>query len=208
VRISAIKALILRGGNWLPSLQKYAFSMSAWEQFQICEAFSKRQSIALPDFTPLLSSFNPTVVLFGLRMVKHFHSLDALDSVLPFIKNENPKIAEAAKAVLEQFGMEDLIEENKDLNAEILQSIESELQNIVIMEEPLKLFEFVEEDIAAVHPEIRQEDIALVLNGYWATSPRLNISNLPQYNFTSTNQDIPTHIEYKETQNVLYLDLN
>ncbi len=110
VRIAAIKALILRGGYlhtgqaaWQPSLIRYSYDLSAWEQSQIFDALSRHQDIQLPNFAPLLYSFNPTVVLFGLRMIKYFHCMDAVSQVIPFLKSENPLIVKAVEEVLVQF---------------------------------------------------------------------------------------------------------
>ena len=110
VRIAAIKALILRGGYlqngqaaWQPSLIRYSYDLSAWEQSQIFDALSRHQDIQLPDFAPLLYSFNPTVVLFGLRMIKYFHCMDAVPQVMPFLQSANPVIVKACEDVIKQF---------------------------------------------------------------------------------------------------------
>ncbi len=124
IRIEAIRALILRGQAWQPDLIRYSYPLSAWEQYQICDALSRVQNIQLPDFTPLLTSYNPSVLLFGLRMIKHFHSMEAIPQVVPFLVSPNPHIVEAARQVLEQFGYdEELINEdisvtNADLTIE------------------------------------------------------------------------------------------
>ncbi len=104
VRSAAIRALILRGSDWQPALIRYSYPLSLWEKYQICDALSRRQSIQLPDFTPLLKSINPTVIDFGLKMIKQFHSLDAVPKVLPFLKSENPMLAQSAQEVMDQFG--------------------------------------------------------------------------------------------------------
>jgi hypothetical protein len=106
VRISAIKALILRGAKWERALLRFDYPLTPWDMYQICEALSKRQVIQLPDFSPLLKSVNLTVIHFTLLMIKHFHSLDAVQNVKPFINHPNEKIAKAAKDVLEQFGLD------------------------------------------------------------------------------------------------------
>lgn len=106
VRISSIKALILRGAKWERSLLRFDYPLTPWDMYQICEALSKRQAIQLPDFTPLLKSVNLTVIHFTLLMIKHFHSLDAVHHVKPFLEHPNEKIAKAAKDVLEQFGLD------------------------------------------------------------------------------------------------------
>ena len=118
VRIAAIKALILKDALWQPALIKYAFPLSPWEQYHICDALSKRQSIKLPDFTPLLKSVNPTVVEFALKMIKHFHCLEAVPQTAAFIKHDNPKIATAARDVMKQFDLEDIMED-RELLAEM-----------------------------------------------------------------------------------------
>jgi hypothetical protein len=113
VRIAAIKALILRGGYlqngqaaWQPSLIRYSYDLSAWEQSQIFDALSHHQDIQLPNFSPLLYSFNPTVVLFGLRMIKYFHCMDAVPQVIPFLQSANPAIVKACEDVIKQFQQE------------------------------------------------------------------------------------------------------
>ena len=120
VRVSAIKALILRGGDWQPTLIRYNYPLSLWEQYQICDALSKRQAIQLPDFTPLLESLNPAVVQFGLKMIKQFHCFDAVPSVMPFLKNENPNLVDSANDVMKQFGFEEEDLVNEDLVEAVL----------------------------------------------------------------------------------------
>jgi hypothetical protein len=113
VRISAIKALILRGAKWERALLKFDYPLTPWDMYQICEALSKRQVIQLPNFSPLLKSVNLTVIHFTLLMIKHFHSLDAVQNVKPFLNHPNEKIAKAAKDVMEQFGLDqDMLEED------------------------------------------------------------------------------------------------
>ncbi len=112
VRISAIKALILRGAKWERALLRFDYPLTPWDMYQICEALSKRQVIQLPDFSPLLKSVNLTVIHFTLLMIKHFHSLDAVQNVKPFLSHPNEKIAKAAKDVMEQFGLDqDMLEQ-------------------------------------------------------------------------------------------------
>jgi hypothetical protein len=107
VRIAAFRALILRGGDdWQQALVRYGYPLSNWEQFQICDALSKRQQIQLPDFTPLLRSLNPSVLTFAMRMIKHFHSLEAVPAVRHFLEHENPEIAAAALEVMLLFGFD------------------------------------------------------------------------------------------------------
>ena len=115
VRVSAIRALILRGGDWQPTLIRYNYPLSAWEQYQICDALSRRQAIQLPDFTPLLESLNPTVVQFSLKMIKQFHCFDAVPSVMPFLKSDNPNLVDSANDVMKQFGFEEENLVNEDL---------------------------------------------------------------------------------------------
>jgi hypothetical protein len=124
IRIEAVRALILRGQEWQKDLIRYSYPLSAWEQYQICDALSRVQNIQLPDFTPLLASYNPSVLLFGLRMIKHFHCMEAIQQVVPFLVSPNPHIVDAAKQVLEQFGYdealinEDISVSNADLTIE------------------------------------------------------------------------------------------
>ncbi len=115
VRIAALRALILRGGDWQPLLIKYNYPLSAWEQYQICDALSKRQAIQLPDFKPLLKSLNPTVIKFALKMIQYFHSFDAVPSVIPLLKSPNVALSEAAADVMKQFGFEEEELVNADL---------------------------------------------------------------------------------------------
>ena len=117
VRVAALRALILRGGDWQPTLIRYNYPLSPWEQYQICDALSKKQAIQLPDFTPLLKSLNPTVVKFALKMIQYFHSFDAVPSVVPLLKSENQAIVEAATDVMKQFGMDEEELVSADLEA-------------------------------------------------------------------------------------------
>ena len=46
-------------------------------------------------------------------MIKHFHCLEAVPQTAAFIKHENPKIATAARDVMKQFDLEDIMEDSE-----------------------------------------------------------------------------------------------
>jgi hypothetical protein len=138
VRVAALRALILRGGDWEQALSFYNYNLSLWEQYQICDALSRRQSIQLPDFSPLLESVNRSIVLFGLKMIKHFHCLENVPQAELFLKHEDERLRKAAQDIMEQFGLDFDIEE-EDLVIDDLGFSSADLNNMEILEETYTL---------------------------------------------------------------------
>jgi hypothetical protein len=134
VRIAALRALILRGGNWQQALAFYNYNLSLWEQYQMCDSLSHRQSIQLPDFSPLLQSLNRSVVLFGLKMIKQFHCLENVTHAEPFLLSKDIELKEAAQAIMKQFGLDFEIEE-EDLVFDDLGFSNLDFNNIEILED-------------------------------------------------------------------------
>lgn len=53
-------------------LKDYPYSLTLWDQIHFFEVIDLRSTIP-PDFHPYLKSVNPTVILFGLRMIRIFY---------------------------------------------------------------------------------------------------------------------------------------
>jgi hypothetical protein len=138
VRVAALRALILRGGNWQQALTFYNYNLSLWEQYQICDALSRRQSIELPDFSPLLQSVNRSVTLFALKLIKQFHCLENVEQAEPYLLSQDEDLKKAAQEIMIQFGLDFEIEE-KDLEIDDLSFKTLNLKEIHILEDAYAL---------------------------------------------------------------------
>ena len=72
VRLSAIKALILRGGSWTEILADYKYNLTAWQNTQLHNVIGASNDLLMPNLSPLLTSKNNAIVLLGLNIAKHF----------------------------------------------------------------------------------------------------------------------------------------
>ena len=83
-------------------LRNYPYSLTLWDQIHFLEIIDRRSTIP-PDFYHYLKSANPTVVLFGLRMIRIFFQKSTKENQLVELlshSNENIRF-EALKTVTE-----------------------------------------------------------------------------------------------------------
>lgn len=62
-------------------LKNYPYSLTLWDQIHLLEIIERRSTIP-PDFYPYLKSANPTVVIFGLQMIRIFFQKNTQENQL------------------------------------------------------------------------------------------------------------------------------
>lgn len=81
VRIAALKYEILRGGNWQALLVGYTFTLSLWEQIQLCETIYQKPNFNFRDCMVLKTSSNPSVSALYSMLEQPFTQLQSSDLV-------------------------------------------------------------------------------------------------------------------------------
>lgn len=97
----AIISLKEEGINHLLNNTKYA--ISEWQQLRLIEALSSLKDYRPPKFKTWLISHNKDVVLFSLRLIKHFNQNDAAASITELVKHKNDQVKIAAISCIKDF---------------------------------------------------------------------------------------------------------
>jgi HEAT repeat protein len=71
-------------------------SISEWQQLKLIEVLGKRKNYRPPQFKGWLLSQNKDVVLFALRLIKHYNQKGAEPSINQLVKHKNDEIKIAA----------------------------------------------------------------------------------------------------------------
>ena len=71
-------------------------SISEWQQIKLIETLGKRKNYSPPQFKAWLLSQNNDVVLFALRLIKHYNQKGAEPSITELIKHKNEEVKIAA----------------------------------------------------------------------------------------------------------------
>ncbi|MFO8233905.1 MAG: hypothetical protein R6U04_00680 [Bacteroidales bacterium] len=81
-------------------LKDYPYSLTLWDQIHFFEVIDRRSTIP-PDFSTYLKSSNPTVILFGLRMIRIFYQTNTKEKQLvELLRHTNKNIKyEALKTI-------------------------------------------------------------------------------------------------------------
>ncbi|MDT0539672.1 hypothetical protein [Croceitalea sp. P059] len=97
----AIISLKDEGINHLLDNTKYA--ISEWQQLRLIEALSSLKDYRPPKFKTWLISHNKDVVLFSLRLIKHFNQNEAAASITELVKHKNDQVKIAAISCIKDF---------------------------------------------------------------------------------------------------------
>lgn len=81
------------------------FKISEWQQLKLLEVIRTREDYLPPSFKSWLTSKNKYVVLFALRLIKHFHQNDATASIIELVKHRNNQIKLEAIDCIRTFHM-------------------------------------------------------------------------------------------------------
>ncbi len=81
------------------------YKISEWQQLKLLEVIRTQEDYLPPSFKAWLTSKNKYVVLFALRLIKHFHQNDATASIIELVKHRNSQIKLEAIDCIRTFHM-------------------------------------------------------------------------------------------------------
>ena len=85
---------------------------SLWEQITLHELIIQH-NIPVPPFKRWLTSPNPTVVMFALRMIREFKQKDAEDDLRETLQHPEPEVRQLAVQVAGDLEMRSTLEDNE-----------------------------------------------------------------------------------------------
>jgi HEAT repeat protein len=85
------------------------YAISEWQQIKILEILQAQEDFIPPSFGAWLTSKNKDVVLFSLRLIRHYNQTDANCSVTELLKHKDDEIKQAAIDCIKEFGIKDAI---------------------------------------------------------------------------------------------------
>ncbi|MGB5648240.1 MAG: HEAT repeat domain-containing protein [Muriicola sp.] len=85
------------------------YAISEWQQIKILEVLQGQEDFIPPSFGAWLTSKNKDVVLFSLRLIRHYNQTDANCSVTELLKHRDDEIKIAAIDCIKEFGIKDAI---------------------------------------------------------------------------------------------------
>ncbi|WP_298485791.1 HEAT repeat domain-containing protein [uncultured Maribacter sp.] len=80
------------------------YKISEWQQLKILEVLRNKKDFNPPKFKQWLTSNNKYVVLFSLRLIKHYNQNDAELSIIELVKHKNTQIKQEAILCIKEFG--------------------------------------------------------------------------------------------------------
>ena len=80
------------------------YKISEWQQLKILEVLRNKIDFKPPKFKQWLTSINKHVVLFSLRLIKHYNQNDAELSIIELVKHKNSQIKKEAILCIKEFG--------------------------------------------------------------------------------------------------------
>ncbi|SMC73651.1 hypothetical protein SAMN05660703_2499 [Cellulophaga tyrosinoxydans] len=82
------------------------YSISEWQQLKILEVLSNAEYFEPPRFYKWLTSKNKHVVLFALRLIKHYDQNDAEESIISLVRHKNTNIKHEAISCIKKFNFQ------------------------------------------------------------------------------------------------------
>lgn len=79
------------------------FSISEWQQLKLMEVLRVMEHFRPPSFKTWLVSGNRDVVLFALRLIRHYNQNDAAASIIELVKHKNERIKLEAILCIKEF---------------------------------------------------------------------------------------------------------
>lgn len=98
-----IAAIKLREEGIEHILDSTRYAISEWQQLKMIEALASLKNYKPPRFKSWLISENKDVVLFALRLIKHYNQNDAAASITQLVKHKNDQIKLAAIQCIKDF---------------------------------------------------------------------------------------------------------
>ena len=81
------------------------YGISEWQQLKLLDVLRNFEDFTPPRFKAWLTSKNKDVVLFALRLIKHYNQNDANKSLIELVKHKNDQIKSEAIQCIKDFGV-------------------------------------------------------------------------------------------------------
>ena len=109
------------------------YQISEWQQLKLLEVLRNIEDFSPPRFKAWLTSNNRDVVLFALRLIKHYNQNDANVELVELVKHRNDKIKSEAIQCIKEFNVTEAVDTLKvifkkskvDIKLQILDTISS-----------------------------------------------------------------------------------
>jgi len=109
------------------------YGISEWQQLKLLDVLRNFEDFTPPRFKAWLTSKNRDVVLFALRLIKHYNQNDANKSLIELVKHKNDQIKSEAIQCIKDFGVFEAVATLKsvfrncrvDIKLQILDTISS-----------------------------------------------------------------------------------
>ena len=85
-------------------LDTTTYKISEWQQLKLLEILRNQKDYQPPKFKQWLTSGNKYVVLFSLRLIKHYNQNDAELSIIELVKHKNNQVKQEAIRCIKEFG--------------------------------------------------------------------------------------------------------
>jgi HEAT repeat protein len=85
------------------------FKISEWQQLKLLDVVRNKEDFIPPSFRLWLTSKNNYVVLFALRLIKHYNQNDASSSLIELVKHKNSHIKKEAIHCIREFNVTDAL---------------------------------------------------------------------------------------------------
>ncbi len=104
----AVVTLKPEGLNYFLDTTKHR--ISEWQQLKLMEVLANKENYVPPSFKVWLTSKNKYVVLFALRLIKHYDQNDANATIIELVKHKNNRIKREAIDCINSFHITDALE--------------------------------------------------------------------------------------------------
>ncbi len=85
------------------------YKISEWQQLKLLDVLRNRENFEPPRFKYWLTSTNKHVVLFAIRLIKHYNQNDANAALIELVKHRNNQIKTEAIQCIQEFYVTDAI---------------------------------------------------------------------------------------------------
>lgn len=102
------------------------YQISEWQQLKLMDILRNKEAFEPPRFKRWLTSNNKAVVLFALRLLKHYDQNDANALLIQLVRHKNKQIKEETISCIQKFGVVEALEPlkmvfwNSNVNSKIL----------------------------------------------------------------------------------------
>ncbi len=104
----AVVTLKPEGLNYFLDTTKHR--ISEWQQLKLMEVLANKENYVPPSFKVWLTSKNKYVVLFALRLIKHYDQNDANTTIVELVKHKNNRIKKEAIDCINSFHVPEALE--------------------------------------------------------------------------------------------------